>query len=79
MHQVRKYFYTILDLFPGKLRSRWFGLFIVHTVFPYGAVEIENPKNGDLFKVNGQRLKPFLELRTPEVEEILLDDHVYQD
>ncbi|MBC2863372.1 hypothetical protein H7U16_27610 [Klebsiella pneumoniae] len=22
-------------------------------------VEIENPKNGDVFKVNGQRLKPF--------------------
>ncbi|KAH9723597.1 hypothetical protein KPL70_007175 [Citrus sinensis] len=66
-------------LFPGKLRSRWSGPFIVRTVFPYGAIEIENPKNGDLFKVNGQRLKPFLELRTPEVEEILLDDPVYQD
>ncbi|KAH9800793.1 hypothetical protein KPL71_000796 [Citrus sinensis] len=51
----------------------------VHTVFPYGAIEIENPKNGDSFKVNGQRLKPFLELRTPEVEEMLLDDPVYQD
>ena len=68
-----------LHLFPGKLRSRWSGPFIVRTVFPYGAIEIENPKNGDLFKVNGQRLKPFLELRTPEVEEILLDDPVYQD
>lgn len=68
-----------LHLFPGKLRSRWSGPFIIRTVFPYGAIEIENPKNGDLFKVNGQRLKPFLELRTPEVEEILLDDHVYQD
>ncbi|KAH9681669.1 hypothetical protein KPL71_027055 [Citrus sinensis] len=68
-----------LHLFPGKLRSRWSGPFIVRTVFPYGAIKIENPKNGDLFKVNGQRLKPFLELRTPEVEEILLDDHVYQD
>ncbi|KAK9209124.1 hypothetical protein WN944_001488 [Citrus x changshan-huyou] len=64
-----------LHLFPGKLRSRWSGPFIVHTVFPYGAIEIENPKNGDLFKVNGQILKPFLELRTPAVEEILLDDH----
>jgi len=68
-----------LHLFPGKLRSRWSGPFIVRTVFPYGAIEIENPKNGDFFKVNGQRLKPFLELRTPEVEEILLDDPVYQD
>ncbi|KAH9723595.1 hypothetical protein KPL70_007173 [Citrus sinensis] len=66
-----------LHLFSGKLRSRWSGPFIVRTVFPYGAIEIENPKNGDLFKVNGQRLKLFLELRTLEVEEILLDDPVY--
>ncbi|XP_040363569.1 uncharacterized protein LOC121049692 [Rosa chinensis] len=29
-------------------------------------VEIENPKNGGVFKVNGQRLKPFLELKSPE-------------
>ncbi|XP_052297265.1 uncharacterized protein LOC127902397 [Citrus sinensis] len=68
-----------VELEHRKLRSRWSGPFIVRTVFPYGAIEIENPKNGDLFKVNGQRLKPFLELRTPEVEEILLDDPVYQD
>ena len=27
-------------------------------------MEIENPKNGEVFKVNGQRLKPFLELPT---------------
>ena len=40
-----------LHLFPGKLRSRWSGHFIVRTVFPYETIEIENPKNGDLFKV----------------------------
>ena len=68
-----------LYLFLDKLRSRWSGPFIVRTVFPYAEVEIENPKNCDLFKVNGQRLKLFLELRSPEVEEILLDDLVYQD
>ena len=68
-----------MHLFPGKLRSRWTGPFIVRTVYPHGAIEIENPKNGDTFKVNGQRLKPFLELEPPEVEEVLLDDPVYQD
>ncbi|KAL5543182.1 hypothetical protein UlMin_010892 [Ulmus minor] len=68
-----------LHLFPGKLRSRWSGPFLVRTIFPHGAVEIENPKNSDVFKVNGQRLKPFLELRAPEVEDILLEDPVYQD
>ena len=48
-------------MFPGKLRSRWTGSFIVKVVYPYGAVEIENPENGKSFKVNGQLLKPFLE------------------
>ena len=68
-----------MHLFPGKLRSRWTAPFIVLTVYPHGAIEIENPKNGDTFKVNGQRLKPFLELEPPEVEEVQLDDPVYQD
>lgn len=66
-----------LHLFPGKLRSRWTGPFIVRTVYFHGAVEIENPKNGDVFKVNGQRLKPFLELKGKDVEETLLQDPVY--
>jgi hypothetical protein len=51
-----------LHIFPGKLRSRWTGPFIVRSVFPYEAIEIKDPKNGTIFKVNGQRLKPFLEL-----------------
>ena len=50
-----------LKLFLGKLRSRWDGPFIVNTVFPYGAIEIRDPKSGNLFKVNGQRLKPYIE------------------
>ena len=32
------------------------------TVFPHGAVEISDTKNGNDFKVNSQCLKPFLEL-----------------
>ena len=50
-----------LHIFPGQLRSRWTSQFIVKVVYPYGAVEIENLENGKIFKVNGQRLKPFLE------------------
>ena len=42
-----------LHLFPGKLRSRWTGPFIVKVVYPYGAVEIENLDTGKSFKVNG--------------------------
>ena len=68
-----------LHLFPGKLYSRSSGPFIVRIIFPYRAIDIENSEDGNLFKVTGQRLKQFLELRTPEVEEILLDDHDYQN
>ena len=50
-----------LHIFLGKLLSRWTGPFVVKTIHPYGAVEIENPKNGKIIKVNCQRLKPFLE------------------
>ena len=60
-----------LHLFPGKLRSRWQGPYVVRVVFPHGAIEIENPKNGDIFKVNGQRLKPFLELPIDPEEEVI--------
>ena len=70
---------SCLHLFLGKLRSRWTGPFIVRTVYPHGAIEIENPKNGDMFKVNGQLLKPILELEPLEVEEVILDDLIYQD
>ena len=35
-----------LHMFPGKLRSRWTGPFIVKVIYPYGEVEIENPENG---------------------------------
>ncbi|XP_031261186.1 uncharacterized protein LOC116119381 [Pistacia vera] len=54
-------FNSKLCLFPGKLRSRWDGPFIVLNVFPHGAVEIRNPKTGLVFKVNGQRLKPYVD------------------
>ena len=50
-----------LHIFLIKLRSRWTGPFVVKIVHPYGAVEIENLENGKIIKVNGQRLKPFLE------------------
>ena len=61
-----------LHLFPGKLRSRWTGPYIVHTVYPHGAVEIKDPKNGQKFKVNGHRLKQFLELPTHQTDEVMI-------
>ena len=65
-----------LHLFPGKLRSRWTSPFIVKKSFSHGAVEIENPKNDNIFKVNGQRLKPFFENFDPNEESIALTDPV---
>jgi hypothetical protein len=45
----------------------------------HGAIEIEDPKNGTTFKVNGQRLKPFLELMSLEIETTLLEDPSYSN
>ena len=67
-----------LHSFPGKLRSRWTRPFIVKNIFPHGAIEIENPKNGNIFKVNGQCFKPFLENFSQE-ESVNLEDPIYQD
>ena len=68
-----------LHLFPGKLRSRWTCPFIVKIVYPYGAVEIENPETGKSCKVNGQRLKPFLEQFNLQEINADLVDPLYQD
>ncbi|KAJ9542483.1 hypothetical protein OSB04_028989 [Centaurea solstitialis] len=54
-------FHSRLKLFPGKLRSRWVGPFVVIKIYAHGAVDIESPKTGKSFKVNGHRLKPFYE------------------
>ncbi|XP_074298172.1 uncharacterized protein LOC141628992 [Silene latifolia] len=52
-------FQNRFKLFPGKLRSRWFGPYIVKKVHPHGAVDVENPNSGKLIKVNGQRIKVY--------------------
>jgi len=47
-------------------------------VFSHGAVEISYTKNGNEFKVNGQRLKLFLEL-VPEADTAMgLFDPMYR-
>ena len=70
-HRVRKSYDSRLHLFPGKLRSRWTELFVVRVVFSRGAVEIEDQKNSIAFKVNGQRLKPFLEMLVSDNEDVM--------
>ncbi|XP_057548205.1 uncharacterized protein LOC130826652 [Amaranthus tricolor] len=53
-------FNSRLKFFPGKLKSRWSGPFLVTNVHKFGSVELKNEK-GDVFKVNGQRLKLYHE------------------
>ena len=63
-----------LHIFPGKLKSRWVGPFTIHEVYSNGVVELLSSTG--TFKVNGQRLKPFLEAFSKDKEEInLLEPH----
>ncbi|CAN6706481.1 unnamed protein product [Malus baccata var. baccata] len=54
-------FNSRLHLFPGKLRSKWIGPFVITNVFVHGAVQIQSLKTRQEFKVNGHRLKPYYE------------------
>ena len=60
-----------LHLFLGKLQSRWSRPFIVREISPHRVIKIQNSKN---VKVNGHRLKPYLELEQGEVEYVDLRD-----
>ena len=54
----------------GKLRSKWEGPFNVIETLPHGAITLQNDE-GNTFKVNGQRLKVFLEPQNiEEIDEI---------
>ena len=69
-----------LYLFSEKLKSRWTSPFIVKEVFSYGVIEIENLSTDAILKIDGQRLKPFLELPTEVVEEaMVLHEPIYID
>jgi uncharacterized protein YxjI len=48
-------------------------------VYPYGTFDIENPKNDNVFKVNGHRLKLYFDNFPSENESIGLSDLVYKD
>ncbi|XP_061351306.1 uncharacterized protein LOC133296360 [Gastrolobium bilobum] len=53
-------FNSRLRLFPGKLKSRWSGPFVVRNMKSYGAVEISPLDSDRSFTVNGQRLKLYM-------------------
>ncbi|RVW83065.1 Retrovirus-related Pol polyprotein from transposon 297 [Vitis vinifera] len=65
-----------LHIFSSKLKSRWIGPFTIHQVHSNGVVELLNSNSTGSFKVNGHRLKPFVEHFSRDNEEfILLDPH----
>ena len=73
-------FQSRLKLFPGKLRSRWIGPFVVTNVFDYGAIEIQSLDSNKVFKVNGHHLKPFHEgFNASMVEELDIADPIYEE
>ena len=70
-----------LHIFPSKLKSRWIGFFTIHQVHSNEVVELLISNSTGSFKVNGHRLKPFVEHFSRDKEEfILLDPHqAWQD
>ncbi|XP_014503216.1 uncharacterized protein LOC106763558 [Vigna radiata var. radiata] len=56
-------FNSRLKLFPGKLKSKWSGPFMVKHVHPHGVIELVDPAADDpqrSWVVNGQRLKHYV-------------------
>ena len=49
-----------LHLFPGKLKPRWTGPFIVQQAHHNGSVDLLNPNDNRVIKVTGQRVKPYV-------------------
>jgi len=53
-------FNSRLRIFPGKLKSRWSGPYVVKEVKPYGAIMLKDPESQECWVVNGQRVNPYL-------------------
>ena len=62
-----------LHLFSGKLKLRWTGPFVVQQAHPNGLVDLLNPNDNMVTKVNGQRVKPYVVQQTVREEILLLD------
>ena len=64
-----------LRLFPGKLKSRWSGPFVIGKIYPHGAVDLIAPDDGRVFKVNGARIKPYIEGEINKTVRFNLTEH----
>nr|GEV28221.1 reverse transcriptase domain-containing protein [Tanacetum cinerariifolium] len=59
-------FNSRLNIFLGKLKTRWSGPFTITHVFPYGTVELSQT-DGPNFKVNGHRQKHYYREDIPKM------------
>nr|GEU95594.1 reverse transcriptase domain-containing protein [Tanacetum cinerariifolium] len=59
-------FNSRLEIFSGKLKSRWSGPFTISHVYPYGTIELSKP-DGPNFKVNDHRLKHYFGEDVPKL------------
>ncbi|GKF40346.1 hypothetical protein Tco_0120407, partial [Tanacetum coccineum] len=68
-------FNSRLSLFLGKLKSRWYGPFLVSKDLKNGAIELYD-EHGNEFIVNKKRVKPYQKdvLETDKHDDITLDD-----
>ena len=62
-----------LHLFPGKLKSRWTGPFIVQQAYLNGSVDLRDPNDDRVLKVNGQRVKPYVVQQVIKEKILLMD------
>nr|GFB81681.1 hypothetical protein [Tanacetum cinerariifolium] len=60
-------FNSRLNIFLGKLKSRWSGPFTIYEIYPYGTAKLIHP-DGCNFKVNCHRLKHYHGRDTPPLE-----------
>ncbi|XP_059623061.1 uncharacterized protein LOC132266225 [Cornus florida] len=69
------------DYESAKLKSHWEGPYMVISIAPYGAIEIQDYKTGQVSKVNGKRLKAYIEssVQRDTVEAVKLHDPIYLD
>ncbi|GKE07249.1 reverse transcriptase domain-containing protein [Tanacetum coccineum] len=70
----RMAFNTPLRLFPGKLKSRWYGPFLVRKDMKNGVIELYD-EEGSEFIINKQRVKPYQKnlLDTNRDDDVTLD------
>ena len=74
-----KFIRTDEQLGDGKLHSKWLGPYHVIDTAPHGAITIQDD-DGNTYKLNGQRLKLFLDHNRAldeEIDVIDLVNHAY--